>query len=78
MSRPHITRAQAHRNARAVLDTARARRDSLCIADAARAAAVGSNCTAEEIERRLRRLKRMSEIQPQAHRRQAQPAEGTA
>lgn len=78
MSRPHITREQAHRNARAVLDTARARRDALCITDAARAAAAGSNCTAEEIEHRLRRLRRKSETQPTTRNRQTQPAEGTA
>ncbi|MEV5509024.1 hypothetical protein [Streptomyces orinoci] len=49
-------REQAFAAARAVLDRARARRDSMPIRAAAEAAAVGSTKSADEIEFILRRL----------------------
>ncbi|UWM52102.1 hypothetical protein N0X72_25490 [Streptomyces carpaticus] len=60
MSAPVITRAEAFRQARAVLDAARRRRDSMPIRQAAEAAAVGSTRSADEIELILRRLHRQA------------------
>ncbi|WKU45998.1 hypothetical protein Q3V23_19100 [Streptomyces sp. VNUA116] len=53
-----IPREQAFADARAVLDRARARRDSMPVRAAAEAAAVGSTKSAAEIELILRRLRR--------------------
>ncbi len=53
-------REQAFAEARAVLDRARARRDSMPIRAAAEAAAVGSTKSAAEIEFLLRRLHRQA------------------
>lgn len=54
---PVISRDEACRNARAALDVARARRDSMPVRAAAEAAAVGSSLTADEIERQIRSLR---------------------
>ncbi|MEF3114514.1 hypothetical protein [Streptomyces chrestomyceticus] len=55
-----ITREEAFADARAVLDQARARRDSMPIRAAAEAAAVGGTKSADEIEFILRRLRRQA------------------
>lgn len=58
MSAPAVVdRATAIRNARAVLDAARARRDALPIRTAAEHAARGSLLTADEIEAHLAQLR---------------------
>ncbi|MEU1674066.1 hypothetical protein ABZ752_18860 [Streptomyces roseifaciens] len=53
-----VPRERAFAEARAVLDRARARRDSVPVRAAAEAAAVGSDKSADEIELILRRLHR--------------------
>ncbi|MFB7899952.1 hypothetical protein ACFC1B_26915 [Streptomyces xiamenensis] len=63
MSAQVITRDEAIRNARAALDAARRRRDSMPIRQAAEAAAIGSTKTADEIELILRRLHRQAAAQ---------------
>jgi hypothetical protein len=59
-----ISREQAYRNARAVVERARARRDATPIKEAARVAAIGSHKTADEIEMQLRRLRRQTAAVP--------------
>lgn len=59
-----IARSQAFASARAVLDRARARRDSMPVREAARVAAVGSDKSADEIEFTLRRLRKQARAAP--------------
>ncbi|MBC9714050.1 hypothetical protein H9Y04_15910 [Streptomyces sp. TRM66268-LWL] len=61
MTRAVIPKAQAFANARAALDAARARRDSMPIRAAAEAAAAGSRLSADEIELIIRRLRRQAQ-----------------
>ena len=58
---PIVSREQAFAEARAVLDAARRRRDSMPIKEAARAvAAADPSVSADEVEMQIRRLRRQA------------------